>query len=381
MRLRMRVFGPVLIVLALVGLTTVPAAASSAAPRWLAKPSAFLDGVACPSVSLCFAVGVQNTPNHDSLTLIERWDGHSWSKVWSPNQYAENGLYAISCAGPKFCVAVGNTGEGFEQHSGALGAIWTGGAWRRTAVISPSIGRYDIQAGLDTVSCPVAGWCMAAGSFSLSGLVDGYSNGKWYLVPAQVTSGYNQWTSFSCRTTTYCLGLDDWTGGEYDQGVKVMKFTGTQWWQTPTSSGGWPFLALTCHGTPACVSVGSVNTVPIARIQDGVRWKPIPVELGDGPSELSAIRCLAAAHCLAVGSTDQNSGPKGTGQSAFAEWWNGHSFVHEHIVIPSGDQSVLNAVACPTPNLCVVVGTENNRTLIEQSPTPAGPWSVVQEER
>jgi hypothetical protein len=84
---------------------------------------------------------------------------------------------------------------------------------------------------------------------------------------------------------------------------------------------------------------------------------------------------------LAVGSTDQNSGPKGTGQSAFAEWWNGHGFVHEHIVIPSADQSVLNAVACPTPNLCVVVGTENNRTLIEQSPTPAGPWSVVQEER
>jgi len=80
-----------------------------------------LNGVAWATSDFCVAVGQQGELS--TGTLIEQWDGSSWTLVpgAAPNQVAI--LDGVSCAGPSFCVAVGATG------SGALIETWNGSTW------------------------------------------------------------------------------------------------------------------------------------------------------------------------------------------------------------------------------------------------------------
>ena len=72
--------------------------------------SNLLEGVTCASASECWAVGSYDTdPNHtSSQTLIEHWNGTSWSIVASPNNgMSVNLLHGVACASASECWAVG----------------------------------------------------------------------------------------------------------------------------------------------------------------------------------------------------------------------------------------------------------------------------------
>jgi hypothetical protein len=75
-------------------------------------PGGSVQTVSCASSSQCFAVGSQNNGTSDK-TLIEQWDGNSWSIVPSPNngtlpQY----LFGVACASTSECWAVGYYSSG-----------------------------------------------------------------------------------------------------------------------------------------------------------------------------------------------------------------------------------------------------------------------------
>jgi len=72
-----------------------------------------LTGVSCSSVSSCVAVGIASLPNVDQnpvvRTLIERWNGRSWTITTSPapSGFADyNSLAGVSCT-TEHCEAVG----------------------------------------------------------------------------------------------------------------------------------------------------------------------------------------------------------------------------------------------------------------------------------
>ena len=68
----------------------------------------FLQGVSCLSVSVCTSVGYYTNSTGVYSTLVESWDGTSWSVVPSPNQGAvPNYLFGVSCSSPAACTAVG----------------------------------------------------------------------------------------------------------------------------------------------------------------------------------------------------------------------------------------------------------------------------------
>jgi len=71
-----------------------------------------LAGVSCVSVRACTAVGDFFGGNGVDKTLIESWNGTTWSVVPSPNAVhgagAINVLGGVSCASAATCVAVGN---------------------------------------------------------------------------------------------------------------------------------------------------------------------------------------------------------------------------------------------------------------------------------
>src|SRR5439155_9537600 len=74
----------------------------------------YLLGVTCVSTSDCSAVGYYNSGGSVYQTLIERWDGTSWTIVNSPNTSPTqtNYLFGVTCASASHCWAVGYYNSG-----------------------------------------------------------------------------------------------------------------------------------------------------------------------------------------------------------------------------------------------------------------------------
>ena len=70
-----------------------------------------LYSVSCVSVSFCVATGFYNNGSAHQ-TLVEHWDGVSWTVVSSPNDGTTSLLRSVSCVSATECVAVGSTNTG-----------------------------------------------------------------------------------------------------------------------------------------------------------------------------------------------------------------------------------------------------------------------------
>jgi hypothetical protein len=135
----------------------------------LADPGSnnYLNGVTCISTDACWAVGNQgNVTSQFTQTVIEQYDGTSWTRVSSPNpiggQWGVNLLYGVSCNASGACWAVGQSEgvEGLYTPGQSLIAEYTGpGGW--TAVTNPDPGLSGDE--FRGVGCG-ADYCVAAGT-------------------------------------------------------------------------------------------------------------------------------------------------------------------------------------------------------------------------
>lgn len=113
-----------------------------------------LYGVSCASVNSCIAVGEYPNAHHAASTLIESWNGTTWSIAASPNDSRGNDLFGVSCTSPKHCQAVG---RGADM---TLIESWNGVTWTKSASPSRSSALSSVLAG---VSCVSGTWCGAVG--------------------------------------------------------------------------------------------------------------------------------------------------------------------------------------------------------------------------
>jgi hypothetical protein len=150
-----------------------------ASPNPPGKLINYLWSVSCSTATSCFAVGSQRPdgvgPGSDGsrFTLIERWNGQTWTIMPSPNRPrtsmagTDNILFGVSCAQVAHCVAVGFGGSG---HSTPLIEMWNGSSW--TIENGPQID----GALLRGVACKTASNCIAVGDTGqTSTLIERYS--------------------------------------------------------------------------------------------------------------------------------------------------------------------------------------------------------------
>jgi hypothetical protein len=123
-----------------------------------------LFGVSCSAPSACTAVGQYDTGSF-SKTLIERWNGSSWSPQSTPETPEEdavdNRLEGVSCAASNACAAVG-----FGSH--ALAEGWNGTEWLIQSTARP-------QGPSRGVSCTAPTFCMSVGSNGENLLAETYT--------------------------------------------------------------------------------------------------------------------------------------------------------------------------------------------------------------
>ncbi len=134
---------------------------------------AALADVTCPTPTNCNAVGFV-----DNRTLIEHWDGAGWKIVASPNPRGTNDLVvlaSIACASDTDCFAVGTYFDSAQFASQTLIEHWNGATW--SIVASPFI----FFPALIGVTCLSSTSCYAVG-FQASGTLQEHWNGAYWSV-------------------------------------------------------------------------------------------------------------------------------------------------------------------------------------------------------
>jgi hypothetical protein len=150
-----------------------------------------LRAVAALAPDDAWAVGAE-TPAGTVATLIERWNGRSWTVVRSPQ--VAGVLFAIDGTGPEDLWA---TGYAFDRVTGRIKTLaehWNGHTWRIVATVTPLAAsdpseEYNVLAGVVVAD----GQSWAVGTFGNPDMGVPYhtlvERGRWVRVPAPSPNG------------------------------------------------------------------------------------------------------------------------------------------------------------------------------------------------
>jgi hypothetical protein len=182
--------------------------------------------VAGLSSANAWAVGVGAGTGDGPATLIEHWNGHSWSVVPSPNQAPTdyNELRAVAAVSANDIWAVGNRSDDFNQ---PLAEHWDGHTW--SVVPVPDVPREPTDewgAGLRDVTAVSAHDVWAVGEAGLSYHWDGHS---WKIIPVPRNAADADGHGISINSISARSSHDAWAVGYGFGGALTMRWNGTAW--------------------------------------------------------------------------------------------------------------------------------------------------------
>jgi hypothetical protein len=200
-------------------------------PKPPASEGAAFVGVSCSSDRSCVAVGNYSEASTGcSIPLVERWDGSRWSIQPSPKIggcfSTDNGLHEISCPSISVCSAVGyddtradSYGVGFPLAEG-----WTRAAWNVQP--TPDVTYFEDPWGgggyLTGVSCTSRTFCVAVGATTSEiltrPLVEQWGRTGWMIESTPSWPQDGALIGVSCPSSNACfaVGYDDSRGTNTD---------------------------------------------------------------------------------------------------------------------------------------------------------------------
>jgi hypothetical protein len=323
---------------------TVPAAAPD------------LLGVSCPTASFCEAVGGFQVSTV-GLSLAERWNGRAWTKQSFPVRAGSTsaGLRQVSCTSASFCEAVGSYRNGIGENL-ALAAQWNGTSWRLQRIPSPPGASL---ANLNGISCVSSSFCEAVGASDATNrlFAERWDGTSWHR---QAVPGPGGGSSVSCVSVSFCESVGS-AGGEM--------WNGSSWSpqsiRSPAGATFANFLSVSCATATVCQAVGqygdsSGDIFSLGATWDGVSWagQTTPSPAASSFTTLNAVSCAAVAECEAAGDFQL----KPPNLRALAESWNGTSWAIQHAFSPAGAATnSLSAVSCVSAVFCEAVGSRPDR--------------------
>jgi hypothetical protein len=280
--------------------------------KWSVTPpvdqTGWLYGVSCVSSTACMAVG--NRAVHSKFhTLIMTLQGAAWKVAPSPTMGEESHLNAVSCTSASSCVAVGDyvNSSGVDQ---TLIEAWDGKSWS----VTPSPDSPDVFNDLYGVSCVSVTDCVAAGQAvgnSADTLIESWDGASWSLVSSPNPSGYaNYLFGVSCASSVSCVTVGLSNSADSSTGTTLIEtWDGTSWSVTPSpASANYSSLAgVSCVSSTNCVAVGnspraSERTASLIESLNGSTWSVTPSpNPGKSENVLAGASCTRSSSCEAVG--------------------------------------------------------------------------------
>jgi hypothetical protein len=173
-----------------------------------------LDAVSCSSPTFCVAAG-SYVSGGDQLNGAERWDGSAWSALSVPSAATnDNYLSGVTCVSPNSCAAVGDvysiSSSGAYSVTDAVTEFWDGSSW--SMVPNPDPAPSVAPTALLAASCVSASTCVAVGDQAFAGegpkaLIESGSGSSWSITPSMVVSG--GLAGVSCVTAQQTIGPDE----------------------------------------------------------------------------------------------------------------------------------------------------------------------------
>ncbi len=297
---------------------------------------AFIFSVSCPAAGVCAAGGTYtNVRDRGRAFVVTQRDG-KWGKAIEVRGNAALGfgqaaVTEVSCATRTYCTAVGSYVGVHGSHHAFL-VTRRNGRWGR-AIEVPGTAALNIRgnAGANSVSCPSAGNCAAAGFYrDAAGLLQAFvvsqRSGRWHkaaMVPgsALLNSGGNAMAnSVSCASAGHCAAA----GSYKDAAGHLQAFVVTQ------RNGRWG-EAIEVPGTPA------LNKGGIAQV--------------------TSVSCPSAGNCAASGSYRDVAG---NFQAFVISQRNGRwgkAIQVPGMAVLSAISALANTVSCPSTGECTAGGS------------------------
>ncbi len=355
-----------------------------------------LTGVTCASASNCWAVGYTNPTPGGGIhqTLIEQWNGTSWTIVTSPNtspnQYNE--LHGVTCLSASDCWAVGFYYNGAYQ---TLTEHWNGSSW--AIVTSPNSSATQSNQ-LYAVTCVSGSDCWAAGDYVVTDilgdqffqtLVEHWNGTSWTIVssPNTITVAGHPLASNVFYSVTCASASDCWAVGYSDNGnafvgeplqTLIEHWNGSSWAIVTSPNNGTAtnlLTGVTCVSASQCLGVGFYfNGVFQTLIEqwNGSSWAIVtsPNTSATENNTLGGVTCPSTSQCWTVGESDDSSITH-----TLIEQWNGTSWAIVSSPNPSVQSNELFGVTCPSMSECWAVGIHAEsgaipQTLIEHYTAP-----------
>jgi photosystem II stability/assembly factor-like uncharacterized protein len=208
----------------------------------IADPSTLgtFTAIKCPTALRCYAITALSVSG--TSRLITTTDGGA---QWN-NQAGPPGLgYAadLSCPGPATCFVVGNgpSSDSYQQPPAVIVATFDGGTqWVQQLSYGASESDEEYS-NLDSVTCPSATTCLAAGS-GIWGTTD--SGADWTLrtTTGIAFAGPRVYTSADCPRTIDCYAADD----NYTADTNYVRVS---------TNGGWTFT----NGSTSQLDAGIID--------------------------------------------------------------------------------------------------------------------------
>jgi len=297
----------------------------------------WLNAVAVTSRSDAWAVGGRG--GSMNRTLIDHWNGRTWSVASSPGPASAQELLAVAGSGADDVWAVGYQ-SAYGGPDQPLIEHWNGSSW--TVVASPAVPPQTRMDGVAAISADDA-WAVGEqeGGTASSG------------PPASPSSPGS--------------GAGSGGAGSPPAGPLAEHWNGSAWTVVPIpDEGGSPnaLAAVGAAGPDDVWAVGSSNngSSGLAEHWNGSSWTAVPID----PGPLSGISVLSASDAWAVG-------------GGHIEHWNGSSWSPSPTPPPPGGQYVLSGISAVSATdawaVGESVGSAGNNTLAEHWNGLA--WAVV----
>jgi hypothetical protein len=311
-----------------------------------------LNAVAVVSASDVWAVGFSphpsGNPQYLRQTLVEHWDGNSWSVVPSPNPVGKtwvvlNGVAAVTA---NDIWAVGHSGDPSSIPLQTLTLHWDGVSW--SIIPSPSPGTYNgnvLTAGSAVSANDVwaVGWYKSGQYGEEGGALTMHWDGvEWTVIPNP-----SPWTLYG---VTAIASNDVWAVGEQS----FLHWDGTAWsvveYPLPPGDSYQFFKSVSAVSSNDVWAVGYSQWpyfygylyAPLAYHWDGNTWTWVP-NAGETNEYFHAVDAISANDVWAVGDNGQT------------QHWNGSSWSRVAAPYP-GLGGRFNGIAAASPGDVWAVG-------------------------
>jgi S-layer homology domain/Kelch motif len=198
-----------------------------------------LTGVAAIGPNDVWAVGSSTAPSGVISTLVEHWNGTSWTIFPSPNpDPGNNALHAVAAAGPNDVWAVGSSSNNSYTYYHTLVEHWNGASWSVVASPDGPNGESDLT-GIAVVAANDI-WAVAGIQQTMTMHWDG---GAWTIVPSPNVGNYQS----GLRAVAAVASNDVWAVGDYFDNTDTARtltehWDGVQWTIVSSPSLGYDFL-------------------------------------------------------------------------------------------------------------------------------------------